>query len=1170
MSRRAAVRTLLSGALIIALSAGTLLGLSTPATAAENAAPPPVDNPVNAVTADALPTAQINGVVWDQEVVGTTVYAGGQFTSARPAGSAVGVNESARANLMSYDLTTGVMTSWAPSVNGRIRVITASPDGSRIYIGGSFTEVNGRPRYRVAAFNTSDGSLVESFAPIAGSDVFAIAATDSVVYLGGWFGSMNNVARTRLAAVSAADGGLLGWQPTADHTPYALALTPAQDRVVVSGGFAQLNGSSAPSLGSLDAVTGESYPFAVNQVIRNTGNTAYLMSAKVVDDKVYSTGVWFGGTGNFEGTVVADAYTGEIRNLINCLGDTYDAAPMNGLVYSVSHHHQCTDSGGFPETSPRSWQHTDAFTIEPTGTVQPNTYGYPNFAGHPSGSSVNWFPTMTPGKASGAGQAGWTVETSGEYLLVAGEFLRVNNTAQQGLVRFATRAVVTQPTIGPSSAWADTTPRVDNLLPNASRVRFMADFDRDGSRTMSYKVIRSDLGESRPVYTTTAASNFWQRPWLQFVDDTLVAGRTYWYRVIATDSDGNSRAGNVVSFVAGDNTAEASAYSQQVAADGATHYWRLREATGAAYSVDYGTAGTDLNLGSGVVGAVEGAILGSNDPAASFPGTSSGGAASSVAETAPDTFSAEVWFRTTTSSGGKLLGFGSSASGLSSSYDRHLYMNDAGQLTFGVYPDGARTVSSARSYNDGAWHHAVATLGPTGMTLHVDGLKVGVDSSVTSGQSYAGHWRVGGDSTSGWPQAGSSNHFAGDLDDIAIYPTALTQEQIRDHYTKSGRSVELPPLPEDAYGREVLTDAPSLYWRLNDTGSTAEDASGNVRTGTYHNQAAQQVPSDVVPGNAAVRFDGVDDVVSTDSTVQNPLVFTVEAWFNTTSTAGGKIIGLGNQPQGLSSSYDRHVYLNPAGQVNFGAYTGTQAVVTSAQSYNDGAWHHVVATMGPDGMRLYVDGLLQASNANTVAQNYAGHWRIGGDSSWSGTSFFEGLIDEAAVYDSVLDASRVLAHYKASPAARNALPTVAIESSCVGLECELTAVASDPDGSIASVDWDLGDGTSAAGTTVTHTYAEARTYTVTVTVTDDAGATATATQDISVRIPRPAPTDVYGAHIHRDNPLVYWRLGGPRARPPRTPPCGFTTGRTRVRSRSGNSPRWRRPTPRPGWAPRAG
>ena len=51
-----------------------------------------------------------------------------------------------------------------------------------------------------------------------------------------------------------------------------------------------------------------------------------------------------------------------------------------------------------------------------------------------------------------------------------------------------------------------------------------------------------------------------------------------------------------------------------------------------------------------------------------------------------------------------------------------------------------------------------------------------------------------------------------------------------------------------------------------------------------------------------------------------PDVFTVEAWFRTTSTTGGKIVSFGDQKTGNSSNYDRHIYMDPSGQVWFGVY----------------------------------------------------------------------------------------------------------------------------------------------------------------------------------------------------------------------------------------------------------
>ena len=96
--RRAAILSL-----TLALSGVSLLG-ATGLPGAEAAAPPAVVQPdaSSGVTADVLPTTQINagGYVQDQAVVGDAVYAGGSFSSARPAGAAAGTSES---RLGTYD-----------------------------------------------------------------------------------------------------------------------------------------------------------------------------------------------------------------------------------------------------------------------------------------------------------------------------------------------------------------------------------------------------------------------------------------------------------------------------------------------------------------------------------------------------------------------------------------------------------------------------------------------------------------------------------------------------------------------------------------------------------------------------------------------------------------------------------------------------------------------------------------------------------------------------------------------------------------------------------------------------------------------------------------------------------------------------------------------------------
>ena len=73
-------------------------------------------------------------------------------------------------------------------------------------------------------------------------------------------------------------------------------------------------------------------------------------------------------------------------------------------------------------------------------------------------------------------------------------------------------------------------------------------------------------------------------------------------------------------------------------------------------------------------------------------------------QSGPQTFSLEAWLKTSTTTGGKIIGFGTENNGRSGANgnDRNLYMNNAGQIYFGVRPDMGtrRTINSSASYND--------------------------------------------------------------------------------------------------------------------------------------------------------------------------------------------------------------------------------------------------------------------------------------------------------------------------------------------------------------------------------------------------------------------------------------------------------------------------------------
>ena len=98
------------------------------------------------------------------------------------------------------------------------------------------------------------------------------------------------------------------------------------------------------------------------------------------------------------------------------------------------------------------------------------------------------------------------------------------------------------------------------------------------------------------------------------------------------------------------------------------------------------------------------------------------------------------------------------------------------------------------------WHQVVATQGPGGMALYIDGVRVATNTT-TGAQAYQGYWRIGGDNLAGWPSRPLSDYFAGNLDETAIYSAALTTAQVAAHYRASGRS--LPGDPADTQAPAV-------------------------------------------------------------------------------------------------------------------------------------------------------------------------------------------------------------------------------------------------------------------------------------------------------------------------------------------------------------------------------
>ena len=819
---------------LAAVASMVLVGLwSTPERARGDTAPADPSDPSTptTVSADALPAPQINGVVWSQAMVGNTVYVGGSFSNARPAGSAAGQNTVARGNMLAFDVTTGQLnTSFAPTFNAQIRAIAVSPDKTKIYVGGEFTTVNGQSRKRLAAFNAQTGALITTFAPPVNYDVDALVATNTKVYAGGSFLGVGSQDRQYLAAFNASNGALLDWAPQATGgTVSAMTINPDGSKIVVGGSFTAVNGSSNPGYGlaMIDAVTGASLPFEVNSVIRNGTIDGAITTLTTDGTYVYGGGYTFGKSGGtFEGTFSASWDGGKINFINDCHGDTYSLQPVGSVVYQVGHSHYCENIDG-PRQGAGSvgsypYYRATAMSRTATGTAswEPDQGRYYSFLGQPTPSFLGWYPNINAGTYTGQSQGAWSLTGNSDYIVAGGEFTRVNNANQQGLVRFAVSSKAPND-LGPTLFNSTYPLNLSSTGSGSVRVSWMANTDAD-NEYLTYKVYRDTQNAAGLRKTVTQRVRKWATENMGYTDTGLSPGSTHQYRVVVSDPFGNTASSAWTNVTVAPSGTD-SAYLKAVYDSQPTDLWRLGDTAGTTSADQVGFL--PLTLGAGVTRGTAGAISGDQNTAATFAGTSTGWAAAGTAANPPDVFSLESWFKTTSTTGGRLVGWSSSNTGTTSrKADRQIYMDNAGHVLFGTKPTNQRlAVSSPATYNNGNWHHVVGTLSKTGLKLYVDGNLVASRTDVTVGEHLAiGYWRIGGDTLSGWPSQPTSGNFNGSLDDVAVYTQALGAGEISAHYAagSSGTVVNQPP--------KAAFDLSSDGLSITADGSDSSDSDGNV------------------------------------------------------------------------------------------------------------------------------------------------------------------------------------------------------------------------------------------------------------------------------------------------------------------------------------------------------
>ncbi len=221
---------------------------------------------------------------------------------------------------------------------------------------------------------------------------------------------------------------------------------------------------------------------------------------------------------------------------------------------------------------------------------------------------------------------------------------------------------------------------------------------------------------------------------------------------------------------------------------------------------------------------------------------------------------------------------------------------------------------------------------------------------------------------------------------------------------------------EATYDAAVRADAPWGYWKLNESGNPASDASGNGRNFVYsaYDMSKMQIGSAGL-WNKGLHFTGYGSITNPGSGVSPPQLqppitgtYSAEVWFR---------LGPGQS----GSSYFQVLYAGTTYRMDVAArvYQGQMHVISGTDwagwrafgpRVDDGNWHQFAYTRTQGSqVAVYIDGSLVGTSAASTGAH--GGTILAFGNYQGGSSGVDGTIDGAAFFTRSLSASRVAAHY---------------------------------------------------------------------------------------------------------------------------------------------------------------